>query len=123
MSLKSPAFRFYANDFLTGTVTMSLLERGAYISLLAYQWDHGSVPTTPLALARILGCAQKEAAVIWGTLARKFPPDEAGLCRNRRLEVERDKQTQRREHLAANGRAGALARWVTPSGKNGKANG
>lgn len=29
---KSPAFSFYAKDFLTGTVTMSLAERGALIT-------------------------------------------------------------------------------------------
>ena len=40
---RAPAFQFYADDFLAGTMTMTNEERGAYISLLCLQWSKGFV--------------------------------------------------------------------------------
>ena len=62
---KSPAFSFYAKDFLTGTVTMSLAERGAYVTLLAHQWDAGCVPSDPVLRARVLGSTPAQSARLW----------------------------------------------------------
>lgn len=106
MSEAAPAFSFYAKDFMLGTVTMSLAERGAYITLLAYQWDHGSVPLDPAALARICGCSAGQFQAVWRVVASKFKVGAGGLLRNVRLEVERTKQAERRAILIANGRKG-----------------
>jgi len=103
---KPPAFSFYANDFLVGTVTLSLAARGAYITLLAYEWDHGSVPDDPSARARVLGCARRESETLWTRLREKFFQGDDGAWRNARLEGERLKQVERRITLARNGALG-----------------
>ena len=41
---KAPAFQFYAQDFLTGTLHLTMEERGLYITILALQWSKVSIP-------------------------------------------------------------------------------
>jgi len=41
---KSPAVLFYTSDFLTGSYTMTLEQRGAYITLLCLQHQQGHLP-------------------------------------------------------------------------------
>lgn len=105
MIQKSPAFSFYAKDFLTGTATMTLAERGAYVTLLAHEWDAGGVPGTASERARVLGCTAAKEKAIWLKLGSKFVPHE-GVYVNVRLEQERHKQTERRQKLAQNGSKG-----------------
>ena len=51
MSLtKAPAFQFYAQDFLTGTMDMTMEEKGIYITLLSIQWSKGEIPKERLGL-------------------------------------------------------------------------
>jgi uncharacterized protein YdaU (DUF1376 family) len=103
---KSPAFSFYAKDFLTGTATMSLAERGAYATLLAHQWDAGSVPGDDMAkLSRLLGVTPTQARKLWDVVGSKFTSAAAGYV-NPRLEEERGKQQDRRQKLAENGSKG-----------------
>jgi uncharacterized protein YdaU (DUF1376 family) len=106
MAQPAPAFSFYAKDFLLGTVTMSLAERGAYITLLAFQWDNGSVPNDSIGRARVLSCPSKQADALWSRLRVKFEQGADGHWRNRRLEMEREKQAERRAALVANGAKG-----------------
>lgn len=101
----SPAFSFYAKDFLTGTATFSLEEVGAYVKLLCYQWDAGSVPATPRERARILGCTAAQERAIWLRIVSKFAA-VGDAYQNSRLEEERVKQAERRQKLAANGSKG-----------------
>ena len=88
---KSPAFSFYASNFIAGTLTYSLRERGAYITLLAWQWDHGSIPDEAKARCRVLGCTPREERLVWNTLQDQFVIEE-GVLKNHRLECEREKQ-------------------------------
>jgi uncharacterized protein YdaU (DUF1376 family) len=106
MGERAPAFSFYAKDFLLGTMTLSLAQRGGYITLLAYQWDHGSIPNDAPARAQILSCSKREEAALWAVLSKKFPADPDGHYRNARLELERSKQADRRDALAENGKKG-----------------
>lgn len=101
----SPAFSFYAKDFLAGTATMTLAERGAYVTLLCYQWDAGSVPGSERERARILGCNAAQERAVWSKLVTKFTR-AGGAYQNTRLETERAKQADRRQKLAANGSKG-----------------
>ena len=101
----SPAFSFYAKDFLTGTAAMSLAEVGAYVKLLAYQWDAGAVPFLNRDRARILGCSVTQERNVWARISDKFELVEHAY-QNERLETERRKQAERRERLADNGRLG-----------------
>lgn len=114
---KSPAFQFYARDFLTGVATMSLAERGAYISLLAHQWDAGIVPNASDERARILGCTKAQERVIWQQVGKKFAPVEGGY-QNSRLEEERAKQAEYRRRQSDAGRASAATRRQ-PEGNHG----
>jgi uncharacterized protein YdaU (DUF1376 family) len=105
----APAFSFYAKDFIAGTLTLSLAERGAYITLLAYQWDNGSVPDDARERCRVLGCTRREADAIWPRIVDKFERNgDAWL--NVRLEKERAKQAERRAALAENGKRGGRPR-------------
>ena len=89
---RAPAFQFYADDFLAGTMTMTNEERGAYISLLCLQWSKGCV--TELDIQRIcLGMPTH----CQGICQSKFQLGDDGHYRNQRLEVERSKQKERSE--------------------------
>lgn len=89
---RAPAFQFYADDFLAGTMTMTNEERGAYISLLCLQWSKGFV--TELDIQRIcLGMPTH----CQGICQSKFEIGEDGHYRNKRLEKERTKQKERSE--------------------------
>lgn len=101
--MKPPAFQFYAADFLMGTATMSAEEVGAYIRLLCFQWDSGSIPDDDATIARLGGCAGNAVAKI----RQKFRVDHDGL-RNVRLEIERTKQRLFRDKQAENG----AKRWA-----------
>lgn len=110
--MKPPAFQFYAADFLVGTAAMTAEEVGAYIRLLCYQWDTGSVPDDDLTIQRLTGCQASAVAKI----RAKFVASADGL-KNARLEAERAKQRQYREKQAANG----AKRWVGNANPQGLA--
>jgi len=104
--LKSPAFRFYPADFLVGTLGMTTEEIGAYILLLCHQWDQGHIPSDPEKCARLARCSTDAIA----SVLHKFCICDDGTAKNKRLELERGKQDERREALSAN----AKKRWKTP---------
>jgi len=118
--MKPPAFQFYADDFLGGTITMSHAERGLYIQALCLQWTQGAIDRADLeALA---------GAVPVAKVAAKFLVGDDGKLRNARLEREREKQSEYREKQSGNGKAGALKRWnsgamATPSQRHSDPNG
>lgn len=102
----SPAFSFYAKEWLAATLSWSLDLRGAYSTLLAYQWDAGAVPGDDmLALGRLLGVSATKARALWGVISDKFERHEDGW-KNARLELERQKQADRAAALAENGAKG-----------------
>ncbi len=96
--MKPPAFQFYAADFLVGTATMTAEEVGAYIRLLCYQWDTGSVPDDDATICRLGGCG----GIAVARLRQKFRTTPDGL-KNPRMELEREKQRVYREKQAENG--------------------
>lgn len=103
----SPAFSFYARDFMVGTAAMTLEQRGAYVTLMCYQWDAFAVPADDLkALGALLGVSQAKTKELWAVIGKKFDQGSDGLWRNARVEAERNKQFNRRYALAENGRRG-----------------
>lgn len=99
--LKPPAFQFYVDDFLGGTVAMTHDERGLYITLLCVQWSQGSISSGDF--ERIAGGSFS------GSLERvkaKFSECKDGLFRNQRLEFEREKQSAYRLSRSNNGSKG-----------------
>lgn len=110
MSEAAPAFSFYAKDFMLGIVSMSVAARGVYITLLAYQWDRGSVPADLTELSRICGCSIGQMRKLWPAVVVKFTQGVDGLYRNARLEAERRKQETWRAMKAEAGRKGGTAK-------------
>jgi hypothetical protein len=70
---------------------MPLAARGAYIDLLCFQWEEGSITNDPAEVALMLGVSAKEIAAIWKHIERAFPLCEDGERRNPR--VDRDRET------------------------------
>ncbi len=106
---KSPAFQFYPKDFMAGTATMSLQEVGAYMRLLCYAWDTGSVPNDPPERARICGCSKAQERELWKKVGKKFLLQDDAYF-NERLEEERKKQSDYRRRQSDKGKASAATR-------------
>lgn len=106
---KSPAFQFYPKDFMAGTATMSLQEVGAYMRLLCYAWDAGSVPTDPNERARIMVCSKAQERDIWNRVSKKFTLANDTYL-NERMEDERKKQSEYRRRQSDKGKASAATR-------------
>lgn len=108
---KSPAFQFYPADFLMdGNVqTMTLTERGAYITLLCLCWQEQSLPSEPMRLARSLGIPVAAFKKLWPALERCFQRTDAGWT-HKRLDRERQKQAEYRRRGSDAGRASANIR-------------
>jgi uncharacterized protein YdaU (DUF1376 family) len=110
---KPPAFQFYADDFLSGTMNMTDAEVGLYIRLLCVQWSTGSIPNDDEEIR-----AYSKRGLVEPSLNRvksKFEASPDGLLRNRRLEAERLKQTAYRDRQSEFGRRSAEARLNQPS--------
>jgi uncharacterized protein YdaU (DUF1376 family) len=100
---KAPAFQFYADDFLAGTITMTNEERGAYIALLCIQWSKEAL--TENDFQRVcMGMPPHSQRICQS----KFQIDAEGNYKNQRLETEREKQVQYRKKQTDN----ANKRWL-----------
>jgi uncharacterized protein YdaU (DUF1376 family) len=100
---KAPAFQFYADDFLAGTITMTNEERGAYIALLCIQWSKEAL--TENDFQRVCAGMPPHSQRICQS---KFQIDPDGNYKNQRLETEREKQVQYRKKQTDN----ANKRWL-----------
>ena len=102
MKFKSPAFQFYPADWL-GSQRVSLMtleEEGAYIRLLSYCWQHGSIPADPAAAARLIG--KGATTTLASNVLTMFQPPLEGclpvgsqlgaVLVHDRLQTEKDKQ-------------------------------
>lgn len=87
---KSPAFQFYVQDFLIGTLSMTAEEVGGYIRLLAHQWDAGSIPNDDAKLIKLTGARKKALPAI----KIKFVIQDDGTLKNSRLEKVRAQQEE-----------------------------
>ena len=80
---KDPAFLFYSSDFLTGTLLMSMEQKGKFITVLCLQHQKGHL-------------SEKDMLQICGTydedIFSKFQKDSEGKFFNVRLEQEVDKR-------------------------------
>ncbi len=80
---KDPAFLFYPNDYIGGTMGMTFEEKGAYIELLMLQFNRGHM--TKHMIGQTVG-------QIWDNISDKFSVDSNGLYFNERLESEQNKR-------------------------------
>jgi uncharacterized protein YdaU (DUF1376 family) len=80
---KDPAFLFYPNDYIGGTMGMTFEEKGAYMELLMMQFNRGHMTT------HMIG---QTIGQLWDTIKDKFTQDSEGLWYNKRLEEEQTKR-------------------------------
>jgi len=81
---KDPAFLFYPNDYLGGTMGWTFEEKGAYIELLMMQFNRGHM--TSHMVGQVVG-------QLWVKIQDKFVIDDNGLYYNERLEEEKKKRS------------------------------
>ena len=96
--MKDPAFLFYPNDYIGGTMGMTFEEKGAYVELLMVQFNRGHM--TKHMITQTVG-------QLWESINNKFIQDENGLYYNVRLELEQNKrksftETRRNNKLGTN---------------------
>ncbi len=78
---KDPAFLFYPNDYIGGTMGMTFEQKGAYIELLMLQFNRGHMD------GHMIG---QTVGQIWDEIKDKFVQDEKGLWFNERLDNEKN---------------------------------
>ena len=105
MGSKSPAFQFYAAEYLAdeNVAVMTLEEEGAYIRALSYCWREGSIPSDSETLSRLLKGASNQTL----TVVRKCFNQSStlvGRLVHPRLDSEREKQAAWREKSSIAGR-------------------
>lgn len=130
--MKSPAFQFYAADFIAdeNVVVMSNEEVGCYIKLMCYCWREGSIPSDLTKMGRMCGVDGLAMAQLWPAIQNCFSSatNETGRLVHPRLEEERKKQNEFRAERSEAGKHGAKSRWgnkkhlkAKPSKNNGSA--
>lgn len=117
---KSPAFQFYASDFLGSRRVrmMTLEDRGAYITLLADSWAEDGLPADLSEVAALLNLNENSSKFkrIWERIGPAFDRDGDKL-RNARQELERSKQAENRAKKVQ----AAESRWHPQSTRNANA--
>lgn len=93
---------------------MTLEERGAYITLLAWSWEHGPVPNDMKRIAAILGTHMGAARRLWSEVCRRWQLDNDGQWINGRLERVRAESLAFMERQRANGRLGGRPKKTQP---------
>lgn len=95
--MKAPAFQFYVQDFLIGTLHFTAEETGAYLRLLCEQWDKGYVKNDAEYIQNVTGVPKEKLARV----LQKFTRSRSRMV-NQRLEQEREKQRQYRDSRSRN---------------------
>lgn len=94
---KDPAFLFYPNDYIGGTMGMTFEEKGAYVELLMLQFNRGHMTS------HMIG---QTVGQLWENIKCKFRVDDDGLFYNARLddEVEKRKNFVKSRHNNISGK-------------------
>lgn len=94
---KDPAFLFYSQDFLVGTMALPFEDKGKYITLLCYMHQNGRISEET---TRLL------VGYVSDMLRLKFKQDSDGNWYNERLEIEVEKREKFKESRIINGSKG-----------------
>ena len=102
--MKSPAFQFYPKDFMSdlNVASMTMEERGKYITLLCHCWIENGIPAEMPLVKQWL----KEGSILSACFYRKN-----GKIRNKRLDEEREKQIKWSEKSSKGGTKTQQERW------------
>ena len=108
----SPAFQFYASDWISdpNRMMMSLEEQGAYILLYSHCWRGHTIPTDMEVLARMCNCSLDKINKIFPKIKHLFEKKDGYLiCLQ--AEEERREQAINRKRKSLAGKKGAKKRW------------
>jgi uncharacterized protein YdaU (DUF1376 family) len=109
-----PSFPFYASDWMASVLEMTLEERGAYITLLAWSWDNGPVPKNEQKIARILSVSGSKSRRVFAAIVDRFLLTPEGYV-SERLELVRAEKAAFLDAKSRGGKAGMAKRWGTPA--------
>lgn len=121
MKAPSPAFSIYPKDLLSdgNCSAMSDEEFGVYMRLLFHAWLEGSIPSDPQRLARLTRRTKASFGRIWPAIAPCFEQKGPELVQ-KRLEIEREKQSQRSAEQTRRGLMGGRPPKSNRNTKNEK---
>ncbi len=94
-----------------GTMLLTTEEVGAYIRLLCWQWEQGSVPSDPSKITRITGVKYGKLE----TVLEKFDKDSDGNWKNFRMEEVRTERENFMEVQRKNGKKGGRPKGKRPN--------
>lgn len=103
-----PWYKRYGADFITGTLELSLEEKGAYSICLDLIYDRGkAIPDDPQWISRACGCSVRK----WKTIRQKLIDkgkifERDGQLDNFRAEKNRENDAKEARKLAENGAKG-----------------
>ena len=114
---QSPAFQFYASDWISdpNRMKLSLEEQGAYILLYCHCWRSFRIPKDMEVLSRMSNCRVDKLEKIWKKISHLFEEkkDKEGkvflVCIQ--AEEERKEQEKNRKKRSIAGKLGAKKRW------------
>ena len=114
-------FKFYPTDF-TGdshVQEMTTAGVGAYVLLICFHWQEGSLPVDEKRLARIAKMSLRNFRAVWPSIEPCLTEVDLDGCRRyiqKRVSAEHNSAVSQSETNSINGTKGADIRW----GKNGK---
>jgi len=118
---QSPAFQFYANDWISdpNRMKLSLEEQGAYVLLYCHCWRGFRVPKDFEVLSRMLNCRTEKIEKIYPKIKHLFEEkkdkDNVVYLYCIQAEEERKEQAKNRKKRSIAGKLGAKKRWSDES--------
>ena len=118
---QSPAFQFYANDWISdpNRMKLSLDEQGAYILLYCHCWRGFKIPNDLEILSKMCNCRLEKMQKIFPKIKHLFTEvkeknnDKFLICNQ--AEEERKEQAKNRRKRSVAGKLGAKIRWKEES--------
>ncbi len=104
--MKSPAFQFYPNDFVSGAPAfMKPLETHVYVWLLCLEWSRAGFAYDETDLSSWCRITPSQFRQAWPKVSASFV-ERDGKFYNARLDSEREKQRAYADRMAENGKKG-----------------
>lgn len=114
---QSPAFQFYAGDWISdpNRMKLSLEEQGAYVLLYCHCWRGYKIPFDYEVMSRMLNCRTEKIEKIYPKIKHLFEEkkdkDGTTYLYCIQAEEERKEQAKNRRKRSVAGKLGAKKRW------------
>ena len=118
---QSPAFQFYAGDWISdpNRMKLSLEEQGAYVLLYCHCWRGFKIPLDYEVICRMLNCRLEKIEKIYPKIKHLFEEkkdkDGTTYLHCIQAEEERKEQAKNRRKRSVAGKLGAKKRWSDES--------